>query len=83
MFSDESSIWKNLSGSKRWINKSDKNDIDRSTKYPLKKHIWGLITKKGINKIHIFSNIMDSHAYLDILKNNLLPIHKKYPKLIF
>jgi transposase len=82
IFSDETSIWKGLRGRKRWVNMNE-NDIEKTTKYPMKLHIWGCISKSGIKRIHIFDGIMDSEKYTEILMTNILDICYNNPNLIF
>jgi transposase len=82
VFSDETSVWNGLGGRKRWVNLKE-NDIERVTKYPMKVHIWGCISKIGIKRIHIFEEIMDSEKYIEILTTNLLDLFYNNPHLLF
>jgi len=80
IFSDESSIWKGSRGRKRWIN-STTDVIERTVKYPIKRHIWGCISLSGIKSMHIFQGIMDAKKYIEILQIGLLGVYND--KLIF
>jgi hypothetical protein len=44
----------------------NENDYEKTTKYPMKLHMWGCISKSGIKRIHIFDGIMNSEKYRDI-----------------
>jgi transposase len=83
IFSDETSIWKGVSNTKRWINSNDNNDYDKVVKYPLKRQVWGSISKLFPSQIYIFDGNMNAIMYLNILENKLLPTCEKNPKLIF
>ncbi len=49
-------------------------------KHPLKLHVWGGISMRGATKICIFSGIMNSTIYTEILRHHLLPfISGTYP----
>ena len=81
IFSDEASTWKGLCGHHRWVNKNDVNDVEKIVKHPIKRHIWGMISRTKINHIHIFDGILDADKYVDILTQNLSPKYKN--NLIF
>lgn len=78
IYSDESTICKGLNGRYRWIDKNI-NDVELTTKHPLKRHCWGCINF-NFSDIFIFDGIMDADMYLSILNNNLL---KHYEDSLF
>ena len=67
IFSDETSIWTGFNGRKRWVN-TNIDDVDRTTKYTTKRHVWGCINPSFGFVGFIFSGIMNSKIYVDILK---------------
>jgi transposase len=71
IFSDETIIWNIQYNRKRWIKKGE-NNIDMIPKYSFKKNIWGCINIYTGFNIFIFSGIMDSIKYINILQRNLL-----------
>ena len=40
--------------------------------------VWGCISSKGVGVIRILDEIMTAEVYLDILKNELIAIIKKF-----
>ena len=83
IFSDESAMRIFEIIKKKWI-KKDKIDIQKTVKYPLKINIWGCFYGETIGPINTFSENMNSDKYIQILKDNLIPINKKTKnKLIF
>lgn len=79
-FSDETSIWNSSSGRRRWT--ANTNDYDKCFKYPLKVHLWGIISKQNI-RFHIFEGIMDSVKYGEILHDYILDLSFDNPLFIF
>jgi transposase len=71
--------------SKIWINKNKKVPIKRVVKYPINIHIWGCILKNNKLIISIYEKTMSSSKYIDVLKENLLPLinSKNDRKLLF
>jgi hypothetical protein len=63
IFSDEASIWKGLNGTKIWTD-GNKADIERTVKHPLKKHIWGCISKSGKKSCFVFEVIFGIHRLI-------------------
>ena len=56
----------------------------QTTKFSLKKNIWGCFFKDKLGDIHIFNENMDANKYIQILKDYLIPIIDNYDKeLIF
>lgn len=68
-FSDEASFWLEFTG-RRWVS-IDENDYDFKVKYPVKIHVWGVISKKFERRIFVFTENLNAIGYLNILKNNL------------
>jgi transposase len=71
IFSDETSIWNIQYNRKTWTKKGE-NNVNGTPKYSFKKNIWGCINIYTGFDIFIFSGIMDSVKYIDILQQNLL-----------
>ena len=83
IFSDETSVWNIQNNKKIWIKKGEKN-IERIPKYSFKKNIWGCINIHTGFNMFVFSGIMDSVKYIDILQQNLLEnIDGNYQYFIF
>jgi hypothetical protein len=59
---------------KFWIGPKD-DAIIETFKYPIKRNVWGCISVGGSETIHVFKCIMDAEKYVNILKDNLLPIY--------
>ena len=81
IFTDESTI--EMSTHKRICRrkKGQARKPKPKVKHPLKLHVWGGISKTGASKICIFSGIMNSTIYTEILRHHLLPfIADKFPE---
>ena len=74
IFSDEATIRLQQFVSQIWM-KEDEPITIRSIKHPLKRNIWGCISKSGRKRIKIFSENMDSDLYTEILDDYLLPLY--------
>ena len=61
----------------RWFIREDK------TKILPKIHVWGAFNSKGIIKLQIFTDNMDSKKYIEILKNCTSDIDNLHPSGIF
>ena len=53
-------------------------NFDCRAKHPVKVHIWAGISKQGRTAICIFTGIMNTPLYLDILEKTLLPFIKEF-----
>ena len=68
---------------KKWVHKDD-TAIDRTVKFPLKRHIWGCFYRGGLCTIEVFSENMNTEKYIQILTENLIPfLDASNQKLIF
>lgn len=80
-FSDESSIWFEEKQGKWMI--GDEKNIVATVKHPTKRHIWAFITYDGIGEACMFSGIMNSDFYIQIIDETFLPYVKNNPGVIF
>jgi transposase len=76
IFSDETHIEIVDYDRKRWI-KTGINDIIQTVKYPYKVSIWGCIFKGGGSSICIFTEVMDSNKYIEILDSHFTWIYSE------
>lgn len=81
-FSDETTIWLCQNNRGQWLFENEEN-IVKTYKHPLKRHVWGSISIYGVGEIHIFAGIMRKETYLDILNNYVLAFMKTNPHMIY
>jgi transposase len=75
MFSDETSVWIEQY-KKVWVKKDDKI-VAKIVKFPYKVHIWAAIYKGGRSAICLFTGIMDSYKYKDIISNYMINLYNE------
>ena len=81
VFTDESSIQSHYNKPVAYRQKDAMPPNQCRPKHPLKIHLWGRISKRGLTQLLIFSGIMESEFYTnEILKNTLKPfLENVYP----
>ena len=81
IFTDESTIQLDAHARVVFRKSWEPAKLKARQKHPFSVHVWAGISKMGATKIRIFSGIMDSTFYQDILSEVLVPfIHTAYPK---
>ena len=72
IFTDEVSFWMLKNPPKRWCNRNIQEDCDILFKHSYKFNVWGGICINETFELNIFTSIMDTYKYIDILKTNFI-----------
>lgn len=73
IFTDESSVQLDSHARLCFRRKKEPRKLKARPKHPLKVHIWGGISCRGATPVVIFTGIMNSTRYCQILEQGLLP----------
>ena len=80
IWSDESSVQLDHHGRLCFRKKGQARKLKPRPKHPPKVHVWAAISKRGASAIVIFTGILTSTRYCEILETALVPfIEKVYP----
>ena len=78
IFTDERTI-KIQNRTNKCVHKlGEENPLKGEPKHPFQLHVWAGISRKGPTDIHIFSGIMDSIYYQEILSTYFIPFVKNH-----
>ena len=81
IFTDESTIKIPNTANKCFYKLGEDKPLKGKPKHPFQVHVWAGISRKGPTDIHIFSGIMDSVYYQEILSTYFIPfVQTHYPE---
>ena len=78
IFTDESTIKIQNTANKCFHKLGEEKPLKGKPKHPFQLHVWAGISRKGPTDIHIFSGIMDSIYYQEILSTYFIPFVKNH-----
>ncbi|CAG2213127.1 unnamed protein product [Mytilus edulis] len=80
IFTDETTVKIQSSTRYSFRKEGEETQAKGKPKHPYQVHVWGGISRQGPTGLYIFTGIMDSVFYQEILNEQLLPfIQEKYP----
>ena len=78
IFTDESTIKIQNTANKCFHKLGEEKPLKGKPKHPFQVNVWGGISRKGLTDMHIFTGIMDSVYYQEILSTYFVPFANTY-----